>query len=554
MKVKFNLLLLITFLTLAGCSEDKHVNVDELNDHLHEHGFYKNADDIPHILDYLTQRTDGTMRYGITENNITPLNHSSRTDTSFGTVNTDQVVEVTNETNTKYTFGVDTPDENGEYINLVVVEDTSGLQDYVIKYIPDPDWLLTQRGAFDMSTYTGEVKVYDFNGTLVSEITMAQGTSTYVSRAPVPCPQDNNTNENNDNTNDNTNDGTGGDGSGGGGSGGEDPDGSEGGSDLPPDDGSGNTGGGSGGGGGSCVITFELNICCNNNPVVHDKSICGCDPPTGTFYSWTALGCDEHINSGRTTDPPTLEQDPCVVGDVGVLLNIVITPEFSQQYPCQSDIVRQTFVETNGEVSQLILNTFGATNQIDLVYTNGDLPDVDQDGEPDGNAATSPFSNPNSDGVFEVVITLDNQYLQSTTDLSIVAHTLHESIHGYFIYLFLIGELQAPDTEHNTLFNAFMDFYQNSSALTYSELDNQIHNAMIDFMKKIGTNIYNYALNNGYDENSITQEYCEKLAWSTMTGTDAFNEVIPADQHDDYISIGYNEQNNTLDSIGNGCN
>lgn len=210
--------------------------------------------------------------------------------------------------------------------------------------------------------------------------------------------------------------------------------------------------------------------------------------------------------------------------------------------PCQNEVLKN-IISTSSPFTNLIRQTFNTSDKVNLKISNGDLPNA-------AAAYTNPFFYGDSNN-FTINIRLDNQYLNNATDLSIVAVTLHELVHAYLMNLYLKGNLVAENSSYNNLMNAFLNFYKDRNDITFNELDSQIHNAMSDFIQKMGNSIYNYAQLKNVQ--GVTVDYCIGLAWSTMNGYELFEEILTSTKQIEYAQIGYNEENNTGNKKGKTC-
>lgn len=210
--------------------------------------------------------------------------------------------------------------------------------------------------------------------------------------------------------------------------------------------------------------------------------------------------------------------------------------------PCQNQIVTD-IINTSSPFTNVIKQTFGISENVNVQFRNGVIPS-------NGNAATNPLPI-GSENNYTIDIKFQNTFLNSATDLSIVAATLHELVHAYLIDLYLKGLLVAENQEYQTLMNAFLNFYSNSNQITFNELDNEIHNAMVDFMQKMANSLYNYAQSKNMTNVSV--DYCIALTWSTMQSTQLFQDVLTPQQQLDYAEIGYNEEQATAAKKGTKC-
>ncbi|WP_445455756.1 hypothetical protein [Flavobacterium sp. HNIBRBA15423] len=185
--------------------------------------------------------------------------------------------------------------------------------------------------------------------------------------------------------------------------------------------------------------------------------------------------------------------------------------------PCQNQIIKD-IMAISSPFTNLIKQTFNSSENVNLKFSNGTIQE--------GSAYTNPFYYGNNNN-FTISILFDNTFLDTSTDLGIIATTLHELVHAYLMKLYLKGELVSVSSNYNDLLNAFIAFYDNQVDDTFITLDNEIHNAMKDFIDKMGNSIYNYAISKNIN---VTPDFCVNLAWGTMSGTELFNEVLTPTQ------------------------
>ncbi len=179
-----------------------------------------------------------------------------------------------------------------------------------------------------------------------------------------------------------------------------------------------------------------------------------------------------------------------------------------------------------------IQQTFNTNQNVNLSFINKNFPDA--------NAGTSfPTSSEISSGNFTIYITYDNSYLDTATNLSLVAVTVHEMVHAHLRNLYINGQLPSVDASYNNLFNAYIGFYKNSNQVTFNQLDNLEHNAIMDFMNKMADVIYSYAQSKNIN---VTWDYCKTLAWGTNTGYSAFNLLTPTQQQQSNDAYYYEQE------------
>ncbi len=224
--------------------------------------------------------------------------------------------------------------------------------------------------------------------------------------------------------------------------------------------------------------------------------------------------------------------------DVDFIKNVI----YGINKPCQKQIVKDV-IGTCSPFTELIQQTFDSTDKVNIRFTSED--------NLGGNAVTSPVFSGTPDN-FTIKIKFDNAFLDNSTNLGMAATTLHELVHAYLINLYIKGTLVATNSNYNTLLNAFINFYNNQVQDTFDPLDNEIHNAMRDFISKMGNSLYNYALSKNIN---VTADYCEKLAWGTMSGYDLFTLSLTAEQQIENNNIyAYEQDNIQPQAEGTPCN
>ncbi|MBO6605316.1 hypothetical protein [Psychroserpens sp.] len=148
-----------------------------------------------HILSFVRTKSDNTLKVNISANNISFSKHngfSQNRETPLGVVQTNKVVQVYNERNTKYTFKVTDPTNAQSKINLIVVDTGEEIIEYFIQYIFDPNnpAPILNSGAIDMSRFTGAMIFYDSNGSIIGNYIFDNGIEIQSSGSTNPCPED----------------------------------------------------------------------------------------------------------------------------------------------------------------------------------------------------------------------------------------------------------------------------------------------------------------------------------------------------------------------------
>jgi hypothetical protein len=210
-------ILLVGILTIAYSCQKDDTNVPEEEAQIESlKAFNLTSKEIPsHILDFVKTKTNNTFKVNISKREIklsnSDVNEFNR-DTPLGIVQTNKVVQVYNERNTKYTFKVSNPTNAGSVINLVVVDMDGDIIEYFIQYIFDPNspTPLLSSGAIDMARFTGGMTFYNMEGSVIGNFILTDGDLIDFDGEIDPCPEDEVVEEENDETDDTNNSNSGG--------------------------------------------------------------------------------------------------------------------------------------------------------------------------------------------------------------------------------------------------------------------------------------------------------------------------------------------------------
>ncbi|MGK0448799.1 MAG: hypothetical protein ACJA2M_002600 [Polaribacter sp.] len=202
---------LILVLVANSCQKDdtpilqEETQIESLN------AFNLDSREIPsHILDFVKTKTNNNFGVSIVKNKVklssSEVNEFSR-ETPLGIVQTNKVVQVYNERNTKYTFKVSNPTNSNSVINLVVVDMDGDIIEYFIQYIFDSTISIprTPSGAIDMTRFTGGMTFYDMDGLIIGNFILDDGSLIENNGDIDPCPEDIVEDETDDNNNNNSN-------------------------------------------------------------------------------------------------------------------------------------------------------------------------------------------------------------------------------------------------------------------------------------------------------------------------------------------------------------
>ena len=166
---------------LIGCRQD-HFNNSEATDNQQALKFRViPKSEIPQIISSLQSKTD---------NFKVPLkNHSAtgKTETIFGDIITDFVIETNNYSESYYVFTINPNNITDEtkFYNLEVKSDDVLMNEAkVVIYTPTEEWLASGNG--DFSDYSGYIDTYTLDGSQEASVSYLNGSGTCL--PPEPCP------------------------------------------------------------------------------------------------------------------------------------------------------------------------------------------------------------------------------------------------------------------------------------------------------------------------------------------------------------------------------
>lgn len=582
-------LILFTSTLFMGCQKDDNSfelqTIEESDRHSEQITRTVSVDDIPKIMDYLSTKCNSRGQFTI---NLSSNIRSNESDLVIGELQTKEIIQVTDQYDrSNYTFLLTSIVSNDSNVkstfNLIVKESSSGLLSYITEYRPDVDWVSNYRNTQDFSTFTGEVLHYSIEGKYIAKLNLNNGVATS-GETRSPCPENDTPEGNNGNNGEgeSTSDGNTSDGNTSDGNNGNNND------DAPVDVTgelkwlcnwrgqlhNGPTECNNPGEGGTWVILItygdksveETLRCPEDDAPIECHEVNGDPCPHGCNADGTGcLEIEENTNDIVGVIPVDLElvfaideliaPDELTSEQVDWIFesegNIAFTElalevlenggevDFDDKIiydfvdkPCQKDIIKTT-LSLSSDFINLITNTFDSNERTNLNLSTTDIPTGDY-------AFTIPFIS-GEQSAYYVDIRFDNTYLNNATDLSISAITLHELVHAYFVNLFVTNQMSSESDSFNDLLNAFIGFYENQVPDTSSTLDNEIHNAMNDFIDNASTSLFNYAQEKDID---VDLEYCNNLMWGTMFGTELFEEVLTEDQQTSYGNIAAIEHEN----------
>ncbi|MFJ1263007.1 SprT-like domain-containing protein [Capnocytophaga canis] len=188
--------------------------------------------------------------------------------------------------------------------------------------------------------------------------------------------------------------------------------------------------------------------------------------------------------------------------------------------------------------SQMIIDLFEKSSQTHLTFTNG---------------TTKNGANGSTKGT---TITLNNNYLQTATQLAIARTIIHEMVHAYLEFMY------KKPLENGFTFKEAMEKYAKDRGMDV-ESENFHHEFMGQYVEAMAVSLQQWDIQYG-TRRDLGFEYYKALSFGGLfqvdvngkivTETDSFKELIPELQdRQDIADKILNEQNNTRNAKGTKC-
>lgn len=250
-------------------------------------------------------------------------------------------------------------------------------------------------------------------------------------------------------------------------------------------------------------------------------------------------GRDEWIlvsRSPRYLNVPELDDSvvlPCGGSEqIGILqppFNIIISPLFRQMFECQSNVVVDAYSACS-DLNNVFLDAFENSDTHHVRYANSSIISQEARTEYVG----PPVMNDDGGVAFNFKITFKNSYLETATDLSIAATTIHENLHAILLFFKFSGDI--PVAEDNPTYVKLFEAYINKliemgNLPSMPGTNNVHHDFMTQFIDDIAATIKAYGESKGY---TLPDEYYNALAWQGLThiqnanGTNVINPAFVA--------------------------
>jgi len=231
----------------------------------------------------------------------------------------------------------------------------------------------------------------------------------------------------------------------------------------------------------------------------------GCSDATSEFVERAI----EALNNDGVDDGE-VDFDEQIIKDASLpdcLKNIIDNLIADEEYLDLGDMDTSVLEQLN--LAGHIMNIFNNSDNYYLTFKMDNLG-TDINGNPK-NAETNPSASSSVPGNFDIVITLDTDYVSNATDLALARTIIHESLHAYLTY---ITQEDFISTMAIRLVSLSLSLGNDPNQAQHIEMSNNFVDAIA------------LALENWHNSPLTNNEYYQYLSWSgSMLTTDAFLEL-----------------------------
>ena len=173
MKKSVKLLSVLAFVllfTVINCQKDDNYEKPQSETAIIESNTFKNvsASEIPDVINFIQSRSNEEMTFRIQYSNNQILSTPDGVESSpleLSIEDLEVIAQATNEfgkSNYAFKLSKDINDDRLHFINLIVKEYADTYYLVIAKYLPEQEWFLSTET--DMSTFTGEILLYNYQG------------------------------------------------------------------------------------------------------------------------------------------------------------------------------------------------------------------------------------------------------------------------------------------------------------------------------------------------------------------------------------------------------
>ena len=278
--------------------------------------------------------------------------------------------------------------------------------------------------------------------------------------------------------------------------------------------------------------TFLMNLK-NNNLAAYNWLRTQSESTQGQIYNYLA-------NTGTQDNPEQqYSQEKCYHIEQLILLRLQVGSlnheNFNNQITstlpiCLENVLTDLKLLQNGKFGQVI-KKFSGTSPIPVNFNWNVVVRT----LPNNEAASTSGS---ILGGNAVSTTINSNYVNVSTDISLARTLIHECFHAYLVSIY---RYRTIDTNYVNLINTYLSQFNNSTDAT------QHHVFVVsNIINEIAISIKEYGNLKGYN---LSQQYCNDMAWAGLLGTNAYNNLSQTDKDRIESTLAaeqYNNSNNTL--------
>ncbi|KAF2516863.1 hypothetical protein E0W68_11650 [Flavobacterium salilacus subsp. salilacus] len=201
---------------------------------------------------------------------------------------------------------------------------------------------------------------------------------------------------------------------------------------------------------------------------------------------------------------------------------------------CQANIVTDAYSVCSG-LNTIFLDIYEGSDTYNVVYKRSAILEPDVAGRTD---LLSKTTNSSGQQIYSFVIYLNNNYVNTATDISIATTVIHENLHAILLYFRTIGltNINSSNLTYNPTYVELIDAYTNKlielGNAPFLSGGNAHHEFMSYLVDNIAESIKAFGLSKGYQK---PDSFYYAMAWQGLTHINGLNnqKVI----NPDFISL-----------------
>lgn len=194
-----------------------------------------------------------------------------------------------------------------------------------------------------------------------------------------------------------------------------------------------------------------------------------------------------------------LNRNTVVDFEEGIIVNI--------NSECQKEVLIEG-LDNCSPLSSLVIDIFGGGYDIDYIIESSNLG-------PNTSASTSNIVKYNTiTKKCFIKTTVDKNYLDTATDLSIARTIIHESFHATLTFMVVEGKFiynGSPDSSFANVMNGYINYLETNNNDQYEGAQHEI---LLELVSEMASALKNYGVQNGY---SLPSDFYSDLSWGGLT-------------------------------------